>query len=236
MSRIFSSCVALGWMALTPVVFTGPNPTVSWEPALSTMALGQAGTPSQSPEISKRKVAELLTDARRAMTEGNWETADSLISRAEGMNAKFGLFYIGDTPQKARRDLQLRRRPRPNQNTASEACCRRERPCRARDLHPRFAGELGQEPTHSTANIDQNNRVATTSFRRKVHARRFSRLPITMHRSLEGSGPGLYLEPRAAGSCGAGQSGWRRTLVPEVSGTAGPVQPGRRFARSIARR
>src|SRR5690242_4095608 len=121
MSRIFSSCVALGGMVLAPTAFAGSNLAVIG-PVLSGLAMAQAGAPqtgapSQGSELSKRKVTELLAAARRAMAEQNWEAADSLVSRAEAMNVKFGMFFIGDTPQKARRDLQLKR-PSTQQTTA----------------------------------------------------------------------------------------------------------------------
>jgi len=39
------------------------------------------------------------------MAERHWETADSLLKRAESLNVKFGLLHLGDTPAKARKDL-----------------------------------------------------------------------------------------------------------------------------------
>ncbi|HZZ30306.1 MAG TPA: hypothetical protein VFE46_20070 [Pirellulales bacterium] len=48
---------------------------------------------------------ELLREARAAMTEGNYEIADSKISRAEALQPKYLPLHIGDTPKKARADL-----------------------------------------------------------------------------------------------------------------------------------
>ncbi|HEV3004358.1 MAG TPA: hypothetical protein VGX78_07840, partial [Pirellulales bacterium] len=39
------------------------------------------------------------------MKEGNLDTADSLIGRAENIPVTFGMMHMGDTPKKARRDL-----------------------------------------------------------------------------------------------------------------------------------
>jgi general secretion pathway protein D len=42
------------------------------------------------------------------MKEGNLETAESLISRAEAIPMSYGLFHVGDTPKKCRQDLEAR--------------------------------------------------------------------------------------------------------------------------------
>jgi general secretion pathway protein D len=68
-------------------------------------AVGQAAPSGRSPEEARRQVAELLSKARQAMKEGNTETADSYISRAEALRVPFGMMHMGDTPKKARRDL-----------------------------------------------------------------------------------------------------------------------------------
>ena len=48
---------------------------------------------------------DLLREARQAMSEGNVEIADSKISRAEALQPKYPLLHVGDTPKKARGDL-----------------------------------------------------------------------------------------------------------------------------------
>jgi general secretion pathway protein D len=157
MSRIFSSCVALGWMVLTPVAFAGPNPAVMG-PILSGLVVGQTGAQGQGPEISKRKINELLADARRAMAEQNWETADSLVSRAEGMNVKFGLFHIGDTPQKARRDLQ-QRRPATQQNTGAKPGASQATALPSQKFAPSAASEPAPDQGPSSAIVDPSSRI-----------------------------------------------------------------------------
>ena len=54
-------------------------------------------------------MASRLTRARRAIKEGDFETADSLISAAEKMNVEYSLLHLGDTPKKARADLKAKR-------------------------------------------------------------------------------------------------------------------------------
>ena len=81
----------------------------SW--ALSTLVsvVGQAPT---AGDAAREQTTDLLSRARQAMAEGNLETADSLLTRAEGMNVAYGLFHTGDTPKKARRDWERLRQSR----------------------------------------------------------------------------------------------------------------------------
>jgi general secretion pathway protein D len=66
-----------------------------------------AGAASTGQAASAAKEAEsLLAKARQAMGEGNLELADSYITRAEKLAPKYGIFHVGDTPKKAREDLQ----------------------------------------------------------------------------------------------------------------------------------
>ncbi|HEV3341582.1 MAG TPA: hypothetical protein VG125_14545, partial [Pirellulales bacterium] len=72
-------------------------------------AVGQATPSARSPEEARRQVGELLSKARQAMKEGNLETADSYVSRAENIPVTFGMMHMGDTPKKVRRDLDRMR-------------------------------------------------------------------------------------------------------------------------------
>src|SRR5262245_34512004 len=49
---------------------------------------------------------DLLREARQAIADGNYEIADSKISRAEALQPKYPLFHMGDSPQKARAYLE----------------------------------------------------------------------------------------------------------------------------------
>src|SRR5205814_2191122 len=57
-----------------------------------------------TPEIRRLKVLDLCKRARQSMEEGNWETADSLIGRAESFQVRWPLMYLGDRPEKVRKD------------------------------------------------------------------------------------------------------------------------------------
>jgi hypothetical protein len=48
---------------------------------------------------------ELLKAARKAISEGNYEVADSKIAAAEKLQPKYPPIHMGDTPKKARTDL-----------------------------------------------------------------------------------------------------------------------------------
>lgn len=59
------------------------------------------------------QVTALLKRARQAMEDGDLEVADSLLSRAEKLGVRFGVLHLGDTPKKARRDLERLRKSAP---------------------------------------------------------------------------------------------------------------------------
>lgn len=67
------------------------------------------GKAKATPE-QRREVESLLSRARAALKDGNLETADSLISRAEAIPVEYGLFHVGDTPRKCRQELEVRKR------------------------------------------------------------------------------------------------------------------------------
>lgn len=64
---------------------------------------GQTG--AANVDEQRREAADLLGRARNAMKEGKLELADSLVSRAEKLNVSYGRLHLGDTPKKARADL-----------------------------------------------------------------------------------------------------------------------------------
>jgi len=82
-------------------------------PWLCTIALGQTAVRQPSrprATVAERKeVEKLLAEARQAMEDGRYETADSLIARAEALQVEYSVLHLGDTPKKARRDLDARR-------------------------------------------------------------------------------------------------------------------------------
>ncbi|HTU24300.1 MAG TPA: hypothetical protein VMF30_02810, partial [Pirellulales bacterium] len=79
---------------------------------LGTIALAQ--TPVRPPgkarttPAERRECEKLLAEARQAMEEGRFETADSLIKRADALQVDFPVLHLGDTPKKCRRELDAR--------------------------------------------------------------------------------------------------------------------------------
>lgn len=110
---------AAGVRVLWMISATGqqqPSPTQTAAPPKAVPLSQSRATPAD-----RREVEKLLSRARQAMHDGNLETADSLISRAEAMNVDFSLFHVGDTPKKARHDLEQRRKAsRPENKRPSE--------------------------------------------------------------------------------------------------------------------
>lgn len=63
---------------------------------------------AQNPEEARRQCDELLHRARQAMAENDVRAAEALIGQAEALGVEYGSLYLGDTPKKARRDLERR--------------------------------------------------------------------------------------------------------------------------------
>src|SRR5690348_1560502 len=103
MSRRIYAASALA-MCFAATTVRGGTLERAWLHASAT-ALGQAPTGTDARTQSD----DLLRRARQAMAEGNIETAESLVSRAESLKTDYGLFHMGDTPKKARRDLEKAR-------------------------------------------------------------------------------------------------------------------------------
>ncbi len=73
--------------------------------ALPPAVLGQAG-----PRDKMSQADDLLRRARQAMAEEDYDAADQLISRAEALDVSYGPMNLSDSPARARRELESRRR------------------------------------------------------------------------------------------------------------------------------
>ncbi|HVU88390.1 MAG TPA: hypothetical protein VHD36_13805 [Pirellulales bacterium] len=83
----------------------------------STVVAGQNGNRAGD---SKRQVSQLLSRARKAISEADWETADGLIAQAEALHVQFGKLYFGDTPEKCRAELERLRPAAGKQSVAGK--------------------------------------------------------------------------------------------------------------------
>jgi len=90
--------VLVGWIA-TAIVLSATLAT-----AAETSAPADRGSADKA-----RQTADLLQRARQAMAENDLNAADSLIARAEALGMQYNWMYQGDTPKKARHDLEKKR-------------------------------------------------------------------------------------------------------------------------------
>jgi len=67
----------------------------------------------EQPSDNRREADELLGRARQAIKDGQFDQAESLVRRAEGLPVRYGPLALGDTPQKVRADLDQARRQGP---------------------------------------------------------------------------------------------------------------------------
>lgn len=81
----------------------GPSTAVAYPAGAVALAATSLG---QNPAADRRAVLSNLAKAREAMRRGRLEDAAEFISRADAIEVGFGPLYLGDTPDKARRDLE----------------------------------------------------------------------------------------------------------------------------------
>jgi general secretion pathway protein D len=103
----------VGWFAVAIVLSAGMVAadtvcctTQTW---LGISALGQSSPADASPEDRGSQSADLLRRARQAMAENDLSAAETLISQAESLGVQYNALYMGDTPKKARHDLDRKR-------------------------------------------------------------------------------------------------------------------------------
>ncbi|HEY5312777.1 MAG TPA: hypothetical protein VIK18_09665, partial [Pirellulales bacterium] len=104
-SRILAAWMFAG-VCLSVCTWTWAAPPAASSLCLAVAATGEAPLADDSPEVARLKVLGLCKKAREAMNEGNFETAESFLSRAEALHVNFGIIYFGDSPKKVRRDLE----------------------------------------------------------------------------------------------------------------------------------
>jgi len=84
-------------------------PVGTLEARLGAAVLEQSASDGAASEDKARQAADLLRRARQAMDENDLPAAEALISKAEALEVRYARFYLGDTPKKARRDLERKR-------------------------------------------------------------------------------------------------------------------------------
>jgi len=108
-----TATIITGWIVvavcLSAGIIVANPPWGAMAVSVGTESVAQADPPGTASVNSRRQADDLLDRARQAMAEDDLGTADLLISEAEKLNVNYGLMPLGDTPKKARRDLQKRR-------------------------------------------------------------------------------------------------------------------------------
>ncbi|MGL4514440.1 MAG: hypothetical protein ACRCT8_15230 [Lacipirellulaceae bacterium] len=79
------------------------------------VAVAQTAAPTAvtNPSLDQRQVDALLTKARQAIAAGDMASADALVSQSEAAGLRYPLLHRGDTPSKARKDLERARQGMP---------------------------------------------------------------------------------------------------------------------------
>jgi general secretion pathway protein D len=70
---------------------------------------GQTESGGTTDADMRREVSDLLDRAREEMDSGNLDAAENLIKKAEAVDVSYGPLHVGDTPKKARKDLDKAR-------------------------------------------------------------------------------------------------------------------------------
>jgi general secretion pathway protein D len=101
----------IGWVLATIIISAGPvsaaPPQGNGDAQSATAGSGQAASPR--PDDKGQQTADLLRRARQAMAENDLAAAESLLAQAESLGVEYNSFHLGDTPKKARRDLERKR-------------------------------------------------------------------------------------------------------------------------------
>ncbi|NLF09252.1 MAG: hypothetical protein GX594_14935 [Pirellulaceae bacterium] len=98
-------CIAFAMVLWTGVLAAGV-PDLALESQLGSAVLRQSPSAENTAQDKYQQATDLLHRARQAMDEKDWTAADALIARAEALDVQYGRLYMGDTPAKARRDLE----------------------------------------------------------------------------------------------------------------------------------
>jgi hypothetical protein len=141
----------LAWLPAMAAASLPPAPAL-----LATVALAQADT----PEARRKEADDLLRRARQALDERNWQTADSLVGRAEALGVQYPPFSRGDTPQLVRRDLD---RAKQNGAGAATTAAPPSAAQRLSSMLPKFGGASEAVPAVDPFSAARSQSPAPTS-------------------------------------------------------------------------
>ena len=151
--------------------------------------LGQSSSGDASGS-DREQAADLLRRARQAMAENRFDVADSLISKADALGVDYGTWFVGDTPRKARRDLERKRNDavaeanKPSQLLAPLGLGGDQKSPSADPFARYSADSAGAPPLTPLPNVDANDRGASAPGN--------SRYPTTEPGENDVRAPGQY--------------------------------------------
>ncbi|MGW8256137.1 MAG: hypothetical protein ACWGMZ_01495 [Thermoguttaceae bacterium] len=98
----------IGWVILFALCAATATAGEAKNSATGATSVGKAA--NNRPDDKNKQATDLLRRARQAMAENDLTAAESLITQAESLKVEYSVFHLGDTPKKARRDLQRKLR------------------------------------------------------------------------------------------------------------------------------
>lgn len=107
-AKMLTGSIAVALAISASVGFAGPRES-GIAATFGAAAVGQAGSISPQGGDKQGQCDDLLRRARQAMAANDLPAAEALITQAETLAVDYGPFHFGDTPKKARRDLERRR-------------------------------------------------------------------------------------------------------------------------------
>ena len=96
-----------------------PSNLHSFSFAIAFLALAGTSLANEGSQEVRARVEGLLSQARQAMATGNLKQANQLVKQAESFDLSYPTLHFGDTPERARRDLQGLMATRPGYHATS---------------------------------------------------------------------------------------------------------------------
>ena len=151
-------------------------------------------SPRAKASNDRKEVEGLLIRARQALKDGDLEMAESVMARAEKLKVEYSVFHLGDTPRKARADLEAAKRKtkknrfqRPSEKFAPEVPNSTSPPAADTDRLPPI--EKGRVPAEVGGPLDESPLAMPNSEGKLKQA------PIPQ-RAMRGPGEELDRAPR----------------------------------------
>ncbi len=101
--------LVLAGMGLAVAQSQASQLSITLSGAVAPTAVAQAGSADPASADKKAQADDLLRRARAALAENDLEAAEQLVAQAERLGVAYGPMTLGDTPERVRRDIELKR-------------------------------------------------------------------------------------------------------------------------------